>query len=248
MKSNSVKTLIGLIFIGGLAYFTILQLNNLISDTTTSTEADNDSFANELQEDEIDIEAILRKYTIAKTTTNPNGESMTLAERVAEMSHRRKGKIFDQTAVKEALLQKEAWLYSGGPHTDLPLSDYEFNDGRVFLETNPLRIESLMIGDTLPLSIPSLNQTFELVVAEVKTRGDILMWKGSMSEYEHGRFTISRGKSLTAGTVKTPDGIYEFQFFDGKGWIHSSDALFVINEEKSDAVVSDATINAKHEH
>lgn len=192
----------------------------------------------------------VENFEMTTINANSNGKTITdsgssnfkrdeddeskIADRLDQMSKRRHGKLFNKKDVKQALLQNEAWKLSRTPHAELRLNEYEKSDGRYFIETNPLRIESLIVNDHLTISIPHLSSSHELVVETIQYSDTVVTWKGRLVKSKNKKFTISRGRSLISGNVSTSEGSFEFRFVENLGWIHSSDKLFEVFEDNKD--------------
>ncbi len=69
-------------------------------------------------------------------------------------------------------------------------------DGREFIQINPLKIESLVQGDTLEITIQQANKTYTARIDQVISEGDgrNVTWRGYLDDVESpNSFTITRG-------------------------------------------------------
>lgn len=176
----------------------------------------------------------------AEVSDNPDYPQ--LQSRLEAMRKRRPGKSFDPEQVVKTMARTEAWTRVDTPPADLPLTPAEKYDGREFIRFNPLRIETLMPGDTLEIPIWQLGARFKMRVdyAETHANGSVT-WHGHLENVnEPHRVTITVGDGLSLGGIDTPNGHYVLQANGESGWIASSETLFKRNETETDMVVPPA--------
>jgi hypothetical protein len=164
---------------------------------------------------------------------------MPLQERLQAMSRRRAGQTYDQDAVAAAVTQNTAWRALTTVPESLPLTPVERNDGRQFIELDPLKLESLMPGDEITISVTENGAEYRgrIDSVEIHDSGSI-SWFGHLVGLDnHYTMTFTRGTSLTVGGMDTPEGHYVLQSHGELGWIASSETLFKRNPDETDAIV-----------
>ncbi|MET1078596.1 MAG: hypothetical protein ABWY06_11325 [Pseudomonas sp.] len=174
-----------------------------------------------------DAEAALSEAQLLRLADS-NPDYATLADRVGEVSARRNGQAVDVAALYAATQQKSAWKALDGVPEGFPLSVSEQYDGRQFIEINPMKIESLLPGDTLDIDIGQLNQSFTAVIDNVQAQpGNNVTWTGHLQNQEtESQVVFTRGESLIVAGITTPQGHFEMEARGDKGWIVSSATLF----------------------
>lgn len=166
-----------------------------------------------------------------------NPDYPTLSMRLMEMKARRNGMEFDEKAVVDALAQPELWEMLDTTPTDLELTEDELYDGREFVSFNPVKLESLVPGDTLDIPVYGQNETYRMKVETVQVNSDVdVTWHGTLIDFNEDNQVsitqgISEGESVTAGGVSTPFGHYTLHVHKNKGWLASSGDLFEHPEE-----------------
>jgi hypothetical protein len=191
--------------------------DQLITQTTENTNQDNAS-----AEDKTSIEEILQR-----PDENPNYP--TFKDRVYEVQARRNGQPIDPALLWQAAQQPNAWTPLDNAPDALNLTDEERNDGRKFIEFSPLKLESLVAGDTLEIDMGAAGQSFKAKIDGVRSEdnGKNVTWTGdSLDPNYPGHLTITKGDTLIVGGITTPDGHYELQVHGNEGWIVSSATLF----------------------
>lgn len=171
-----------------------------------------------------------------------NPDYPQLQSRLDAMQKRRPGQSFDPEKVVKTIARPEAWVRIDTPPDDLPLTPAEKFDGREFIRFNPMRIETLMPGDTLDIPIWQLGTRFKMRVdyAETHANGSVT-WHGHLENVNGPhRVTITVGNGLSLGGIDTPNGHYVLQANGESGWIASSETLFKRNETETDMVVPPA--------
>lgn len=170
----------------------------------------------------------------------------TSSERLSVMSARRNGREFDADAVAEAQAQPEGWSLSRNRHDHLPLTSEQLDDGRVFIESHPLKFESLIPGDTVDLSIPHIDETDSYLIEKAEEVDGLVIFKGITEDGESRQLTAVSGDNFVAGSIKLENGEqYDFELVGGTGWIHASAKLAQISE--NDAVPDAVREGTAHE-
>lgn len=184
------------------------------------------------------IEELQERY--AEISDNPDYPQ--LQTRLDAMRQRQPTRSFDAEQVVETMAQSEAWVRVETPPEELPLTPSEKFDGREYIRFNPLRIETLMPGDTLEIPVWQLGARYKMRVdyAETHANGSVT-WHGHLENFnEPHRVTITVGDSLSLGGIETPSGHYVLQAHGESGWIASSETLFKRNENETDMVIPPA--------
>lgn len=224
---------------GGLTFFSIFSYHQL---APFSNDHITQRHKQPLPEENLDIDQGENEI-YAKTTSTPEYQNhgnveepiqYSIERRMEIISERRDGITFPPERIQTALQQTNAWKESKNIPQNLPLENEDLYDGRVFIQTDPLKFETLLVGDELPFTIPQTDSQHMMKVSQTKYNGGIVIWEGEIDDGE-GRFSITRDLSFTSGQVVTPEGTYHFEFHDDIGWIHSQGALFK-HQEVSDMV------------
>jgi hypothetical protein len=171
-----------------------------------------------------------------------NPDYPQLETRLNEMQHRHRQRAFDPEQVVKTMAQPEAWSRIDNPPESLPLTPVEKTDGREFIRFSPLRIETLMPGDTLEIPIWQLGVRYKMRVdaTEGHANGSVT-WHGHLEDFaEPHRVTITVGNGLSLGGIETPRGHYVLQANGEAGWIASSETLFKRDETGTDMVIPPA--------
>lgn len=200
--------------------------SNKVSERTSASEdpltTENTNKNNTSAEDQASIEDILQR-----PDENPN--YATFKDRVYEVQARRNGQQIDPAQLWQASRQPNAWTPLDNAPDALNLTDEERNDGRKFIEFSPLKLESLVAGDTLEIEMGEAGQSFKAKIDAVRSEdnGKNVTWTGdSLDPNYPGHLTITKGDTLIVGGITTPDGHYELQVHGNEGWIVSSATLF----------------------
>ncbi len=200
--------------------------------TTISDSVKTESAVAAIQDDDLKVQDTVatnseQYISDPRNIPDPNPDFESLQQRLDEMSSRRAGVDFDAEAVQQVTQQADLWVERKLPPTGTPLTEAELNDGRPFVEVNPLKVESLMPGDTFSLYIPQTNETLELHVEQVKQKRNTVTWNGSLKiDDTVSLFTMSKGPSLIVGGIETPYTHYSFEVYGNVGWIEESGKLF----------------------
>lgn len=173
----------------------------------------------------------------AEVSNNPDYPQ--LEARLEAMQERRPGRSFDPQKVLAAMARTEAWERVETHPDDLPLTPEQKYDGREFIRFDPLRIETLMPGDTLEIPVWQLGTHFEMRVDYAEThKNGSATWHGHLENYnETHRVVITVGEGLSLAGIDTPSGHYVLQAHGESGWIASSETLFKRNEDETDMVI-----------
>lgn len=164
---------------------------------------------------------------LQRPDTNPNYG--TFKNRVTEVEARRNGKRVDPQQLWEAAQQPNAWKTVSGAADSLNLSDADKNDGRKFIELSPLKLESLVAGDTLEIDMGDAGKALKVKIDGARSEDDgrNVTWTGDSTDANSPyHLTITKGETLVMGGLSTPEGLYQIEVHDGKGWIVSSATLF----------------------
>lgn len=181
-------------------------------------------------------EVLSRKYL----AQNINEEYPTLDSRVKEIAGRGRSSI--NTLTPNVLIQNmsysSAWQTVEEPSSDLPLTLEERYDGREFIRFNPLKIESLVPGDTLSIPVFQDNREYTMKVTSVEVYDDgNVTWYGLLEDFENlNQISITRAETLTMGEITTPNGHYTLEVRGSNGWIVNSGTLFKFQSDHEDIV------------
>lgn len=194
--------------------------------------------------------AMLPANKVAQTTpaqvtsglaTDIPGE-YSLQERMTEMQQRRPNQHFDVAAVEAALQRQTAWAPAEEVPEHLPLQPEEFTDGRQFIELDSLKIETLMPGDEVKITIDETGQDYTVTMDRVEKHDyNSISWYGHIEGADGNIYSVSftRGEELTVGGLDTPDGHYVLQAHGNEGWVASSGLLFKVDPNHDDAIYPD---------
>jgi len=172
---------------------------------------------------ESDLLTILTQQDI-----NPNYP--TFADRISTIEARRNGVAVDPQAIWNASNADTPWETLDEAPDSLNLSLDKKLDGREFIKIDPLKIESLVHGDTFELTIQQLNVTFTAHIENVisEDNGSNVTWTGYLEGLESpNTITLTRGSNLIVGGISTPHALYSLQAIGELGWIVDSSTLFV---------------------
>jgi hypothetical protein len=181
----------------------------------------------------------------ANAAQRPDARSDRLLDSRLEVMHqRRHGQTYSTEAVAAAVVRHTAWKPADEVPKSLPLKPEEFTDGRQFIQLDPLKIESLIPGDTFLVTVEKLGAQYRVEIDSVEVHdGGRISWHGHLAGLsEHYNVTFTRGASLTVGGLETPEGHYVLQAHGPNGWIASSKLLFKFDTTKTptDAIVPPA--------
>jgi hypothetical protein len=148
--------------------------------------------------------------------------------RMDEVIARRDGQPVDVAAIKAALQQTSAWQDDDSVAEELDLEPEERFDGRVFIRFNPMKLESLVAGDSMEIPLTQLQRTFTFMVDSVEVHdNESVSWNGHLTELdEDNQVSFTQGNTLTYAGITTPAGLFVLQTDSGKGWIAEASSLF----------------------
>ena len=174
-----------------------------------------------------------------------NPDYPQLEMRLDAMQKRHPNRSFEPEQVVATMGQSEAWVRIDTPPENLPLTPVEKSDGREYIRFAPLRVETLMPGDTLEIPIWQLGVRYKMRVDQTETHANgSVTWHGHLEDFaEPHRVTITVGNGLSVGGIETPRGHYVLQAIGESGWIASSETLFKRDETGTDMVVPPADGN-----
>lgn len=169
-------------------------------------------------------------------TPDVNEEYPTFGHRVSEISNRRNGQPVDVVALYAASQLPSAWQTSDTLPDNFPLSEEDRIDGREFITVNPLKIESLVPGDSLDIDIAQINGHFTARIDRVQVQADNnVSWFGHLENVPglegQTQVYLTRGDNLIVGGITTPDGHFEIEARGTQGWIASGATLFKHGDE-----------------
>lgn len=190
-----------------------------------------------------------------------NEEYPTFGHRISEISNRRNGQPVDVAALYAASQLPSAWQASDTLPDSFPLSEEDRTDGREFIAVNPLKIESLVPGDSLEIDISQINGHFIARIDRVQVQADNnVSWFGHLENVPglegQTQVYLTRGDNLIIGGITTPDGHFEIEARGTQGWIASGATLFKHGDElvnvdqevlSSTPAVSQEALAQKHE-
>lgn len=179
--------------------------------------------------------------SISSSTPSTEEQTITpeLQERIATMQQRRPDWQFSNTDVAAAVSRTTSWSPSEEIPRELPLKPEEFTDGRQFIELDSLKIETLMPGDQLKVSVDNSAKDYQVMIDRIEKHDyNSISWHGHIQGDDGQKYSVSftRGEHLTVGGLDTPDGHYVLQGHGDKGWIASSQLLFKADTSVSDAI------------
>lgn len=160
-----------------------------------------------------------------------NSDYATFGDRVSEIRSRRNGQDTDVAALYAASQKAAAWQSVDSVSDQVPLTDEERFDGREFIQIDPLKIESLVPGDTLEIAIAQNNARYQARIDRVEVQlENNVTWFGHLENVPGAEndtnVVFTRGSSLLTAGITTPNGHFELEARNGEGWIASSATLF----------------------
>lgn len=160
-----------------------------------------------------------------------NPDYATFGDRVSEIRARRNGQDTDVAALYASSQKTAAWQSVDSVSDEVPLTDEERFDGREFIQIDPLKIESLVPGDTLEIEIAQNNARYQARIDRVEVQlENNVTWFGHLENVAGAEndtnVVFTRGTSLLTAGITTPNGHFELEARNGEGWIASSATLF----------------------
>lgn len=196
-----------------------------ISEDVQKTETVNEPAAVEVTEQEVaNLDVTSARYRLQKIHERSPDSSITEEQILAVME-----KPF-------------IWKQLDKVPENLPLSEEKIRDGREFISLDSLKLETLVIGDTVELPLAQTGRTYFMKVEGVQDMGDgNTTWSGQLSDsgagYHHVSFT--RGASgVTVGGINSPDGHFTVEGRGDTGWVVLS-RVDAVNREEGDAIIPD---------
>lgn len=216
--------------------------DNTVNDTSVSNSVESllskTAVMNSI-EDETPVESSKTDYNEMSveellTQEDVNPSYATFEDRVSTVVARRHGKAVDPVQLYESSKKESAWVALSEIPDTLNLTLDQKLDGREFIKIDPLKIESLVHGDTLEITIAQLNETYTAHITDVisEDEGRNVTWLGYLEGMESpNTLTITRGKELIVGGISTPNSLFSLQAHGDTGWIVDSATLFVGGDE-----------------
>ncbi|WP_041523863.1 hypothetical protein [Gilvimarinus agarilyticus] len=162
-------------------------------------------------------------------------------ERLGVMQQRRPNRHYDEAEVRAAVQRDSAWSSETPDNLDeLPLESEALNDGRQIITFDPLKLETLMPGDQVKVSIDETGEQYTVNINRIEQHDyHSISWYGEIDGNDGQTYQVSftQGDTLTVGGLSTPDGNYQLQAHGDAGWIASSASLFKVQEGQTDAIV-----------
>ncbi|MES2825454.1 MAG: hypothetical protein V4732_17775 [Pseudomonadota bacterium] len=228
------------ISIGAIAFYNF----NTLPDTIATTKSDTGSVPKDLAVYQTDMTNMTLPLTLPSSAqSSSQKESKTYArlqDRLEAMRERRPNLQFDPVAVEAAVNRQHTWENAKKLPTHLPLKPEEFTDGRQFIQLDSLKIETLMPGDSVKVSIIDSGEHDYNVIMDSIEKHDYnsISWHGHIDGKDGQTYQVSftRGEKLTLGGLDTPEGHYVLQAHGNDGWIASSKILFKIDPNHTDEV------------
>ena len=172
----------------------------------------------------------------ASDKTQPSFE-----ERLSAMQQRRPNRTYNEADVRAAVQRDSAWSNETPDNLDeLPLESEALNDGRQIITFDPLKLETLMPGDQVNVSIDETGEQYTVNINRIEQHDyNSVSWYGEINGNDGQTYQVSftQGETLTVGGLSTPDGNYQLQAHGDAGWIASSASLFKVQEGQTDAIV-----------
>lgn len=159
-------------------------------------------------------------------------------QRFTEVFARRPNAKFTEQQLRESMKKEVPWTTQGVDAQKIikenELTDEEIHDGRVFIKYDPLKVESLVSGDTMKLDIPQ-DKTYTMKVSRVEVNDPkTVTWYGTLLNTSGTTsVTITQSDRISQIGIFTPDGFYVAEIFDNEGWIVPGGRLFK-NEEMAE--------------
>lgn len=170
-----------------------------------------------------------------------NDQYPTLSSRLSALDARRPNSNHSPEDVLSAMEKPAAWETKKEPGPNLKkLSQEELNDGRQFVDFDPLKVETLMPGDHMDVAVDSIGQVFDMRVDKVRIyEDDNVMWKGTIMNGDGGSVTITQSYQITVAAVVLPEDDFTLEAHGTDGWIVDSGTLFKVDPSHTDEVYSE---------
>lgn len=192
---------------------------------------------NQINEQTSITEELEERYRSASN----NDDYPTLSSRVNAIKERRPDANITSEDIVDSLEKSQAWESKDDPGiAEQKLTPEELNDGRAFIEFDPVKVETLMPGDQMNIAIDSIGRTFEMEVENVKVYDDgNIMWQGRIineegTDAENGTVNITQSTKVTVATVVLRETDYTLESYGTDGWIVDSSTLFKVDPNHTD--------------
>ena len=177
-------------------------------------------------------------------TLSENEDYPTLASRLSAIRERRPDSNISPEAVLAAMEKSEAWQTREDPgRAQEKLTEEELNDGRAFIEFDTVKVETLMPGDHMDISIDAIGLSYDVKIDNVETFDDgNIMWSGSImnaegTEAEGGTINITQSSKITVASVVLKETDFTIESYGSDGWMVDSGVLFKVDPNKTDAII-----------
>jgi len=167
-----------------------------------------------------------------------NEEYPTLLSRLSALDARRPNTHYSAEDVLSAMEKATAWEGSHQPGPNLNgLTQEELNDGRQFVDFDPLKIETLMVGDHMDVAIDSIGEVFNIQIDNIRIYEDgNVQWKGTITNTGGGKVAITQSEKITIATVVLEQDDFTLEAHGTDGWIVDSGTLFKVDPDHVDAI------------
>ncbi|EAR11094.1 hypothetical protein [Reinekea blandensis] len=223
----------------------------ITKETKPSSESNDKTQAQQSTMPVVDEANDIADRSLASILTEPdvNPDYATFSDRISTVRARRNGQEVQADKIWEASKADSAWTTVDEAPDSLNLTREQELDGREFIKIDPLKIESLVHGDTLEVTIQQLNRTFTAHITDVisEDEGRSVTWKGYLDGLDSpNTITITRGSNLIVGGISTPQALYSLQANGEDGWLVDSSTLFVGGDEPIE--VTPDMLDSDHDH
>lgn len=171
-------------------------------------------------------------------TISENDQYPTLSSRLSALDARRPDAHLSPEDVLSSMEKPAAWETRNEPGPNLnKLSQEELNDGRQFVNFDPIKVETLLPGDHMDIAVDSIGQVFDMRVDRVRIyEDDNVMWKGTITNAEGGTVTITQSPEITIAAVVLTEDDFTLEAHGADGWIVDSSVLFKVEPNHTDEV------------
>lgn len=171
-----------------------------------------------------------------------NDQYPTLLSRLIAIDARRPDSNYAAEDILSALEKSAAWETKKIPGPKLKkLTEEELNDGRQFVNFDPVKVETLMVGDHMDVAVDSIGRVFDMRIDSVRVFEDgNIMWKGPVTNADGGgSVTITQSAKVTVAAVVLAQDDFTLEAYGVDGWIVDSGTLFKVDSNYTDAVYPD---------
>lgn len=152
--------------------------------------------------------------------------SLSLEQRLKLINQRNPNLHMTQSQLLALMNKPSAWQVQDEVANQLldKLEPGELEDGRRFIQVNPMKIETLQPNDTMSVNIPQMGKDFTLKINDISTEDGITSWNGVLTDFEDlNTVSITQGGTgnslITQIGLNTPSGFYVLEGFGNVGWI-----------------------------